>query len=1123
MWLAVFDGLFFPLLALDGVIAYLWLVLAKLFARQVLHMPDSLFLDLWDMTIWIALASASIAWVDYLIIRAAWRAVNKNITAPENPTRRPRFGWWFVIACAVLLGFLGMAALHKSAGFHTATKLADSPQDLQKATTAQVIVAALENKESPWAWQELERRPLTAAEVAQIMDGLVAWLQRDFPNGHPNPLNWLDNSLERLDARHLFTDEQKVRLLTALHGNLRIEPLPRLHEGDWRLTLDGECRWTWGQDFLGLTMMNGPISVSVDGQPLPPNKDYPGSWTWSYPRINATWPLPALAVGRHIVKVENVSALVAKEDLTGLSSTAPPSDWPPAKKRWNRAVELELNVYPRDAVLVQQTQEPALDPVRNGSLSVNPVIIRSKGNGAQATLTFNLPSKDSVPVSFDVAMHIGGQTISCGSLWAVQTSHGETCSGIEQSADLPVLAAAINQADIILTPNPKPIEHIAAVERIWGGQIIFSNVPLKRLDLNTSAQSLSFDAFVERVRKELSRASVRFDKLHISAVNDNSFIVSFSGLEAHGVKDGKDAWIPMVGSVGELEARRSLFGGNWELKGFNQLGVARFTIANLDLEKLLETNLAEATPTPPTAAQNLSFGPVVEQVIAPVAPNPDGFVYVNLEKNELMTSAVTLNDERAGGDPVPHTGRFFKWIAESNADFAVYLRGTNVGLVPLGTRMFYRIHHPEIRDDFAQWTPLEVRSMVTDQEGPSGFGAMQKAPSDFGSMDGPFLAFPTLPASYVIQTWQGAIGILQIAGFTNNPPGVKIRYKLVQSANSSSETDSPTLAEQPPVVVETFPVSGARNVPPGDTEVRVRFSKPMMDKSWSWSTAWENSEPEYVGEPHYLDDHRTCVVKVRLEPGKTYGWRLNSEKFKGFKDRAGQPAVPYLLIFVTKGEQSHAGIEAELNHAVAESSPGQREAEFTRICRTIKPADIPFALSFLAQKGDTGVHSPFGDLASEWADKNASAALAWATNLPDASARKSALINVLKGWTHASPESAAAYTATLPDGELHDDAVIMVANEWSFSDAHGAANWVSHFPKGALRDKAVGPVIFWGQGQAPAAVAEMLDTIGDAELIQKNGETLASIWLTRDEAAARAWITKSSLSEEVKQRLLKSK
>ncbi len=114
--------------------------------------------------------------------------------------------------------------------------------------------------------------------------------------------------------------------------------------------------------------------------------------------------------------------------------------------------------------------------------------------------------------------------------------------------------------------------------------------------------------------------------------------------------------------------------------------------------------------------------------------------------------------------------------------------------------------------------------------------------------------------------------------------------------------DSLSLAEQPPVVVETFPVSGARDVPAGETEIRVRFSKAMEDGSWSWSTAWKKSAPESVDAPHYLADGRTCVIKARLEPGHTYAWWLNSGTFHNFKDHAGRPAVPYLLIFQTKSE-----------------------------------------------------------------------------------------------------------------------------------------------------------------------------------------------------------------------------
>ena len=142
-------------------------------------------------------------------------------------------------------------------------------------------------------------------------------------------------------------------------------------------------------------------------------------------------------------------------------------------------------------------------------------------------------------------------------------------------------------------------------------------------------------------------------------------------------------------------------------------------------------------------------------------------------------------------------------------------------------------------------------------------------------------------------------------------PEINQRFDLTQQIETGANgnevvvRNSPTpadllLAEQTPVVVETFPVSGARGVAPGETEIRVRFSKPMTDGSWSWSTAWENSTPDFIGQPHYATDLRTCVVKVKLEPGRTYAFWLNSEKFQNFTDQAGHPAVPYLLIFQTK-------------------------------------------------------------------------------------------------------------------------------------------------------------------------------------------------------------------------------
>lgn len=105
-----------------------------------------------------------------------------------------------------------------------------------------------------------------------------------------------------------------------------------------------------------------------------------------------------------------------------------------------------------------------------------------------------------------------------------------------------------------------------------------------------------------------------------------------------------------------------------------------------------------------------------------------------------------------------------------------------------------------------------------------------------------------------------------------------------------------------PVVVKTVPEAGAKDVAPGEIKIKITFSKQMANGSWSWSSAWKDSTPEFVGKPAYDADGKTCVVKVKLEPNKSYGFWLNSQNFHGFKDNNGHAAVPYLLVFQTKSQ-----------------------------------------------------------------------------------------------------------------------------------------------------------------------------------------------------------------------------
>ncbi len=116
MWLAVFDGLLFPLLALDALICWAWTsvvgtILRSLFQHSKASLPvsnpDQHLAQLLQAeqhirqnTIIFGLLASVVTWVlvDFRIIRAVWRAVNKPTTgggANIPPVNAPaQKGWW---------------------------------------------------------------------------------------------------------------------------------------------------------------------------------------------------------------------------------------------------------------------------------------------------------------------------------------------------------------------------------------------------------------------------------------------------------------------------------------------------------------------------------------------------------------------------------------------------------------------------------------------------------------------------------------------------------------------------------------------------------------------------------------------------------------------------------------------------------------------------------------------------------------------------------------------------------------------------------------------------------------------------------------------------------------------
>jgi hypothetical protein len=123
---------------------------------------------------------------------------------------------------------------------------------------------------------------------------------------------------------------------------------------------------------------------------------------------------------------------------------------------------------------------------------------------------------------------------------------------------------------------------------------------------------------------------------------------------------------------------------------------------------------------------------------------------------------------------------------------------------------------------------------------------------------------------------------------------------LLTNALSFALADEITLDTARPVVTKTVPESGSTAVDSSITEIRVTFSKDMQPGVWSWGQISKDTYPGTSDSPKYLQDKRTCVLPVKLEPGKTYAVWINTEKFQNFKDTKGLIAVPYLLVFKTK-------------------------------------------------------------------------------------------------------------------------------------------------------------------------------------------------------------------------------
>ena len=316
---------------------------------------------------------------------------------------------------------------------------------------------------------------------------LVTYRKTTKPRGWDRPLSWQDDFIKAALAARLISDPVKYDLYDAFYGpKPMIQPLPRIREDSDQFQFAVRYGNTW-EDHAGFDVKLVWIvnRVLIDGKEVDAGKQrkYREEWNGLYKG--------GLLLGDHEMQVEVEAAYIDRKKLIGLNADdLPKKNWPTAGKRWKQTVSQAFEVYSNDASLVDLSTDPDHDPAQSMAIDIKRCVIQSNpSGGAKVILQLDFNDSLTIPLSCDVAIKLGEETVPLGSRWAIRTPNRSSTGGGLQQKRIEPLDPAIRMADIILTPNPKYIEQRPDVKEIWGKEIILRGVPIERLDLEVPAST----------------------------------------------------------------------------------------------------------------------------------------------------------------------------------------------------------------------------------------------------------------------------------------------------------------------------------------------------------------------------------------------------------------------------------------------------------------------------------------------------------------------------------------------------------------------------------------------------------------------------------------------------------
>ncbi len=241
-----------------------------------------------------------------------------------------------------------------------------------------------------------------------------------------------------------------------------------------------------------------------------------------------------------------------------------------------------------------------------------------------------------------------------------------------------------------------------------------------------------------------------------------------------------DGLVRGVGDASHSLARQSIRSDGLQL-GELQLtessglpnGRRQLVVISTELE-VLKADAAGNILTRPSASPELAFGPVIERTLTADPGLPPTFL--RLHDGSLVFPPTVSTTQSANA--------FADWWRSTQADFMAAVMEKKHLLVTL-------------ENDGAKFAPIQGDkwdgATVAELADSLKNGTSLQAVAEGGIISYVLSEPVLLPATFAVESRTGETGLLQITGFTENPCGVKIRYKL---AHDCSEAFTNSLIER---------------------------------------------------------------------------------------------------------------------------------------------------------------------------------------------------------------------------------------------------------------------------------------------------------------------------------------